>query len=132
MARSLRSKIDSLYQAWSTVVTPSDILHELLGNKENARSLFHGLRRQVRAIRQRSQTYDDGQITIYDAVLVQLYEKGHTMQAYGLFDFYLAEFLGTKDCRSDGEIKAHITAHLVAQRILDNGMAQAHQHIYFI
>jgi hypothetical protein len=122
MARRLRGKIDNLYLKWSATMLPSNVLHELVGNKEHARALFHGLRRQVRSIRQRSQNYDDGQVTIYDAALLRLYDNGHTMQDYGLLEFYLAEFLGTKKCRSDEEINSVIAAHLAAQRILDGGM----------
>jgi hypothetical protein len=122
MTRSLRGKIDNLYLKWSAQMQPSDILYELVGNKEHARALFHGLRRQVKSIRQRSQSSEEGQITIYDAALVRLYDNGHTMQDYGLLEFYLAEFLGTKHCGSDGETNAVIAAHLAAQRILDNGM----------
>jgi len=122
MARGLPGKVDNLYLKWSVPMQPSDILHDLVRTKEHARALFHGLRRQVRFIRQRSQNYDDGQITIYDAVLIRLYDNGHTMQDYGLLEFYLAEYLGTKHCHSDAEIKSVIAAHLAAQRILDNGM----------
>ncbi|KAJ5327216.1 uncharacterized protein N7506_010318 [Penicillium brevicompactum] len=121
MARSLRSKRDSVYLKWSAVMHPSEALHELLGDRDNSRLFFHGLRRQVKAIRQRSQKSEDGQITIFDAALVRLYDNGHTMQSYGLFEFYMAEFLGTKDCVSDGEIKACLAANLAAQRVLDAG-----------
>jgi hypothetical protein len=32
-----------------------------------------------------------------------LYDEGHTMQHYGLLEFYLAEYLGTKNCHSEEE-----------------------------
>ncbi|CAG8033912.1 unnamed protein product [Penicillium salamii] len=121
MARSLLDKIDGLFAEWSKDVIPTGPLRELLGDKENCRAFFHGLRRQVRSIRKRSQRSDDGEITVYDAALVRLYEHGHTMQDYGLLDFYMAEFLGTKNCKSDGEVKATIAAQIAAQRILDGG-----------
>lgn len=131
MARSLRSKRDSLYLKWSVVMCPSDALNELLEDRDNSRLFFHGLRRQVKAIRQRSQKSEDGQITIFDAALVRLYDKEHTMQSYGLFEFYMAEFLGTKNCVSSGEIKARLAADLAAQRILDAGKSQE-LHLTFL
>jgi hypothetical protein len=130
MTRRLRSKTDKLYLKWKGPMRPSDILYELLGNTEHARALFHGLRRQVRSIRSRSQNYDDGEVTIYDAALLRLYDNGHTMQDYGLFEFYLAEFLGTKKCQSDEEINTIIAAHLAAQRILDDGMLSPTKPVY--
>ncbi|KAJ5952635.1 uncharacterized protein N7479_011048 [Penicillium vulpinum] len=121
MSRGVRAKEDSLYLKWSVVMNPSELLRELVGNREHARALFHGLRRQVKSIRNRSQSYDDGQVTIYDRVLLRLYDEGHTMQHYGLLEFYLAEYLGTKTCRSEDENKSVIAAHFAAQRILDSG-----------
>ncbi|KAJ5841757.1 hypothetical protein N7534_011587 [Penicillium rubens] len=121
MSRGLRGKEDSLYLKWSVVMNPSELLKELVGNREHARALFHGLRRQVKSIRHRSQSYDDGQVTIYDRVLLRLYDEGHTMQHYGLLEFYLAEYLGTKNCHSEEESNSVIAAHFAAQRILDNG-----------
>ncbi|CAG8903729.1 unnamed protein product [Penicillium egyptiacum] len=120
MSRGLRGKEDSLYLKWSVVMNPSELLKELVGNREHARALFHGLRRQVKSIRHRSQSYDDGQVTIYDRVLLRLYDEGHTMQHYGLLEFYLAEYLGTKNCHLE-ENNSVIAAHFAAQRILDNG-----------
>ncbi|KAJ5399845.1 hypothetical protein N7465_010334 [Penicillium sp. CMV-2018d] len=121
MSRGVRGKEDSLYLKWSVVMNPSELLKELVGNREHARALFHGLRRQVKSIRHRSQSYDDGQVTIYDRVLLRLYDEGHTMQHYGLLEFYLAEYLGTKNCHSEEENNSVIAAHFAAQRILDNG-----------
>ncbi|KAJ5265785.1 hypothetical protein N7524_006803 [Penicillium chrysogenum] len=121
MSRGLRGKEDSLYLKWSVVMNPSELLKELVDNREHARALFHGLRRQVKSIRHRSQSYDDGQVTIYDRVLLRLYDEGHTMQHYGLLEFYLAEYLGTKNCHSGEENNSVIAAHFAAQRILDNG-----------
>ncbi|KAJ5356670.1 hypothetical protein N7517_011279 [Penicillium concentricum] len=121
VSRGLNGKEDSLYLKWSVVMNPSELLQELVGNREHARALFHGLRRQVKSIRHRSQSYDDGQVTIYDRVLLRLYDEGHTMQHYGLFEFYLAEYLEIKNCRSEDESNAVIAAHFAAQRILDNG-----------
>ncbi|KAJ5431194.1 hypothetical protein N7445_008926 [Penicillium cf. griseofulvum] len=121
MSRVLHAKEDSLYLKWSVVMNPSEFLQELVGNREHARALFHGLRRQVKSIRHRSQSYDDGQVTIQDRVLLRLYDEGHTMQHYGLLEFYLAEYLETKNCRSEDESNAIIAAHFAAQRILDNG-----------
>ncbi|KAJ5812821.1 hypothetical protein N7447_009844 [Penicillium robsamsonii] len=121
VSRGLHGKEDSLYLKWSVVMNPSEILQELVGNREHARALFHGLRRQVKSIRHRSQSYDDGQVTIYDRVLLRLYDEGHTMQHYGLLEFYLAEYLGTKNCHSEDESNAVIAAHFAAQHILDNG-----------
>ncbi|CAG7989161.1 unnamed protein product [Penicillium nalgiovense] len=121
MSRGLRGKEDSLYLKWSVVMNPSELLKELVDNREHARALFHGLRRQVKSIRHRSQFYDDGQVTIYDRVLLRLYDEGHTMQHYGLLEFYLAEYLGTKNCHSGEESNSVVAAHFAAQRILDNG-----------
>ncbi|KAG0157787.1 hypothetical protein PDIDSM_5307 [Penicillium digitatum] len=56
-----------------------------------------------------------------DRVLLRLYDEGHTMQHYGLLEFYLTEYLGTKNCHSLGENNSVIAAHFAAQRILDNG-----------
>ncbi|KAJ5121663.1 uncharacterized protein N7515_009624 [Penicillium bovifimosum] len=117
----ISDKEDALYREWSTVMKPGDVLHELLQTKEHMRSLFHGLRRQVKSLSFRSQLYDDGQLTIYDRVLLRLYEDGHTMQAYGLFEFYLAQHLGIKDCDSREEINSVLAAHFAAQSILDKG-----------
>ncbi|KGO41633.1 hypothetical protein PEX1_004870 [Penicillium expansum] len=121
VSRGVRAKEDSLYLKWSVVMNPSELLKELVGNREHARALFHGLRRQVKSIRHRSQSYDDGQVTIYDRVLLRLYDEGHTMQHYGLLEFYLAEYLGTKNSHSEGENNSVIAAHFAAQHILDNG-----------
>ncbi|KXG47780.1 uncharacterized protein PGRI_016500 [Penicillium griseofulvum] len=121
MSRGLHGKEDDLYLKWSEVMNPSQLLKKLVGNREHARALSHGLRRQVKSIRDRSQSYDDGQVTIYDRVLLRLYDEGHTMQHYGVLEFYLAEYLGTKNCRSENESNAVIAAHFAAQRILDNG-----------
>ena len=123
MSREVRDKEESLYLKWSVVMSPSELLKELVGNREHARALFHGLRRQVRSIRPRSQSYDDGQVTIYDRVLLRLYDEGHTMKHYGLLEFYLAEYLGTKGCQSEEQKNSLIAAHLAAQRILDNGLS---------
>lgn len=131
MSRGLRGKEDSLYLKWSVVMNPSELLKELVGNREHARSLFHGLRRQVKSIRHRSQSYDDGQVTIYDRVLLRLYDEGHTMQHYGLLEFYLAEYLGTKNCHSEEEKNSVIAAHFAAQRILDNGLLLRLDEYYF-
>ncbi|KAJ5178273.1 uncharacterized protein N7500_000972 [Penicillium coprophilum] len=121
VSRGLHGKEDSLYLKWSVVMNPSELLQELVSNREHARALFHGLRRQVKSIRHRSQSYDDGQVTIYDRVLLRLYDEGHTMQHYGLLEFYLAEYLEIKNCRSEDESNTVIAAHFAAQRILDNG-----------
>ncbi|KAJ5782619.1 hypothetical protein N7457_004393 [Penicillium paradoxum] len=121
MSRGLRGKEDALYLKWSEVVSPSDVLHELLSNSDHARTLFHGLRRQVESLRRRSLSYDDGEVTIYDRVLLRLYDDGHTMEHYGLFEFYLAEHLGTQDCGSEKVINSVIAAHFAAQRVLDDG-----------
>ncbi|CAI7595081.1 unnamed protein product [Penicillium discolor] len=121
MSRGVRGKEDSLYLKWSAAMNPSELLKELVGNREHARTLFHGLRRQVKSIRHRSQSYDDGQVTIYDRVLLRLYDEGHTMQHYGLLEFYLAEYLEAKNCHSEEENNSVIAAHFAAQRILDNG-----------
>lgn len=129
-ARGPRGKEDVLFLKWSSVMNPSDLLHELVGNSEHARVLFHGLRRQVKSIRRRSQSYDDGQVTIFDRVLVRLYDDGHTMQHYGLFEFYLAEYLGTKNCHSEKEVNSVIAAHFAAQRILDDGLLACLDEIY--
>ncbi|KAG0161648.1 hypothetical protein PDIDSM_1841 [Penicillium digitatum] len=103
MSHGVRGKEDNLYLKWSVVMNPSELLKELVSNREHARTLFHGLRRQVKSIRHRSQSYDDGQVTIYDRVLLRLYDEGHTMQHYGLLEFYLTEYLGTKNCHSLGK-----------------------------
>lgn len=132
MSRGVRGKEDSLYLKWSAVMNPSELLKELVGNREHARALFHGLRRQVKSIRHRSQSYDDGQVTIYDRVLLRLYDEGHTMQHYGLLEFYLAEYLETKNCRSEEENNSVIAAHFAAQRILDNGLSPAFMKFHFI
>jgi hypothetical protein len=132
MSRGLRGKEDSLYLKWSVVMNPSELLKELVGNREHARALFHGLRRQVKSIRHRSQSYDDGQVTIYDRVLLRLYDEGHTMQHYGLLEFYLAEYLGTKNCHSGEENNSVIAAHFAAQRILDNGLSLRLMKLTFI
>ncbi|KAJ5295513.1 hypothetical protein N7508_010334 [Penicillium antarcticum] len=117
----LRSKEEQLFLKWNVVMKPSELLRDITANRENARSLFHGVRRQVRAVRRRSQASRDGQVTIFDLVLVRLFETGHTMQDYGLLEFYLAEFLGTKDCVSTADANRIVAAHLAAQRILDDG-----------
>lgn len=122
MSRGVRGREDSLYLKWSAVMNPSNILHNLVDNSEHARLLFHGLRRKVGFLRRRSQTYDDGQVSIYDRVLLRLYDDGHTMQDYGLLEFYLAEYLGTKNCCSEEEVNSIVAAHFAAQRILDNGL----------
>ena len=132
MPRGVRGKEDSLYLKWSTVMNPSELLKELIGNRDHARALFHGLRRQVNSIRHRSQSYDDGQVTIYDRVLLRLYDEGHTMQHYGLLEFYLAEYLETKNCHSGEESNSVIAAHFAAQRILDNGLSLALMKFTFI
>ncbi|KAJ5800173.1 uncharacterized protein N7518_002241 [Penicillium psychrosexuale] len=121
MSRAVCDKEETLYLKWSVVLSPSELLKELVGDSEHARALFHGMRRQVRSIRRRSQSYDDGQVTIYDRVLLRLYDEGHTMKHYGLLEFYLTEHLGTKNCKSEEEKNTLVTAHLAAQRILDNG-----------
>ncbi|KAJ5561047.1 hypothetical protein N7535_009244 [Penicillium sp. DV-2018c] len=121
MSSAVGVKEDSLYLRWSSVMMPGDTLEELLQNKEHARALFHGLRRQVKSILQRSQLYADGEVTIYDRVLLRLFDEGHSMQAYGLFDFYLAEYLGTKNCDTKEEINSILAAHFAAQSILDKG-----------
>ncbi|CAG8041360.1 unnamed protein product [Penicillium olsonii] len=128
MALDLHDKIDSLFAEWSEVVDPSDALGELLQDKDNSRALFHSLRRQLRAIRKRSQKPEDGQVNIYDSALLRLYDHGHSMQHYGLFEFYMAEFLGTKRCKTDGEIKAVLAAQLAAQRILEEGKLTRKHH----
>ncbi|KAJ5770434.1 uncharacterized protein N7511_002485 [Penicillium nucicola] len=116
-----RSKEEQLFLKWKVVMNPSELLRGIISNQENARSLFHGLRRQVRAIRRRSQAYRDGQVTIFDLVLIRLFDAGHSMQDYGLLEFYLAEFLGTRDCVSTADANRIVAAHLAAQRILDDG-----------
>jgi hypothetical protein len=118
----LRSKEEQMFLKWNVVMNPSELLRGIVANRENARALFHGLRRQVRAIRRRSLAYRDGQVTIFDLVLIRLFDAGHTMQDYGLFEFYLAEFLGTRDCVSNADANRVVAAHLAAQRILDDGM----------
>jgi hypothetical protein len=123
MSRGVSGKEDALYLKWNSVMDPGDVLTELLQNREHARALFHGLRRQVKSLRHRSQLYDDGQVTIYDRVLLRLYDDGHSMQAYGLFEFYLAEYLGTKNCHSKKEVNSIIAAHFAAQRVLDEGLS---------
>jgi hypothetical protein len=80
------------------------------------------MRRQVRAIRRRSQTYRDGQVTVFDLVLVRLFDAGHNMEDYGLFEFYLNEFLGIRDCISLADANRIVAAHLAAQRVMDDGM----------
>lgn len=123
MSRGVCDKEETLYLKWSLVLSPSELLKELVGDSEHARALFHGMRRQVRSIRRRSQSYDDGQVTIYDRVLLRLYDEGHTMKHYGLLGFYLTEHLGTKNCKSEEEKNTLVAAHLAAQRILDNGLS---------
>jgi len=87
----------------------------------NRRPFLSAFERQVKLIRNRSQAFEDGQVTIYDKVLLALTNNGTDLNPPSAIQYYCNEFLGI-DMKGDSQIayKA-LDQTLQVQSILKQG-----------
>lgn len=118
---SLQDKEIALHHLFSTMKGPSAVLKPILADRTKAKLLHHAIRRQVSMILKRSEKHENGEITIYDRVLVMLWNEGHTLRNMGLLRLFVSEFLGGKLADSAEDETAIVSACIAAQNIIENG-----------
>ncbi|KAJ5690503.1 hypothetical protein N7462_004895 [Penicillium macrosclerotiorum] len=116
---SLIRKEEELVDSYARIISPSPALHEILSNREHARLLHHAMRRQVKSISDRSSIYDDGEVTVFDKALVELYKQGDQLKNIGLLELFLTEFLVTGTSATLKQEEAVVHALLAAQKAID-------------
>ncbi|KAL4893549.1 major facilitator superfamily domain-containing protein [Aspergillus ambiguus] len=87
-------KTDDIVRRYGKITYPNLMLHGLLNDPEQSKLLFDALQRQISLVKCRSQTWEDGQITIYDKALLALTSSGDNLTNIGALELYLTEYLG--------------------------------------
>lgn len=123
---SLRRRETELRGKYDSVKEPSTTLKRVLDNRLKSTALHYALNRQVQHICSRSCSWDDGEVTIYDKALVQMYEEGIPIQNIGLLELFLTEFMGLNLCHSVAEEEATVTAFLAAHAVVHSGRYPLH------
>lgn len=118
---SLQDKEIGLHHLFSTMKVPSGVLKPILADRTKAKLLNHAIRRQVSLVLKRSERPEHGETTIYDRVLVKLWNEGHTLKNMGLLRLFVSEYLGGKLANTAEEEVAIVSACLTAQGIIENG-----------
>lgn len=118
---SLQDKEIALQHLFSIMKVPSAVLKPILADRTKAKLLNHAIRRQVSIILQRSEKPENGETTIYDRVLVKLWNEGHTLKNMGLLRLFVSEYLGGKFANTAEKEAAIVSACIAAQGIIENG-----------
>lgn len=128
MMTSVRdAKEAKLLHAYGKVKQSNVIVQNILGDHVKAGLLYHALKRQVFFILQRSQDYEDGEVTIYDRALVKLWNEGYPLKHPGLLELFVDEFMAAKQAHSVAEKETIVSAYLEAQSFRDHGLCPAYQ-----
>lgn len=110
--------VDALVRKYQQT-EPSPVLLELLHKPDQYALLVNGLYRQISLIKRRSQSFEDGQVTIYDRALLVLSTEGYYPIQTGVIELYLTEFLGLDPTYSAQDAKDAMVKHVELQNILD-------------
>lgn len=118
---SIKDREDELYDFYGSMKEPSSVLKPILADHANARLLRCAAQRQVFVILRRSEKYEDGQVSIYDKVLVKLWVNEQTLQSMGLLSLFVREYLGGKIAKTAEEETAIVSGCIAAMEIVENG-----------
>ncbi|KIX04319.1 uncharacterized protein Z518_05186 [Rhinocladiella mackenziei CBS 650.93] len=81
------------------------------------------LNRQIQLIKSRSQSLDDGQVTIYDKALLLLTHNGNELESPAAIHFYCEKFLGLNLDGKVSEVTKSLQASVKVPQLLDEGSA---------
>ncbi|KAE8150591.1 hypothetical protein BDV25DRAFT_139676 [Aspergillus avenaceus] len=103
------SQVDALVHKYRAIPQRHPVVEEILKSPSELGLLTNAVLRHVNLIQCRSQIISNGQLTIYDRALLLLTQYGENLLDPGIFEFFLAEFLGITSFTSPA--MARITIH---------------------
>jgi hypothetical protein len=112
---------DDLYHAWADFTQPSKVLSEILEDEDKSRTLYNMIERQYKFISERSADDERGEMSVFDKVLVYMWQQEHQINNVGLLEFYLEEYLMAKMVRTYPAKKALVFAQLQTGELIDAG-----------
>jgi hypothetical protein len=114
--------VEDLSRALARVTTPSELLLEILQDEKKARTLYNMVQHRYKFLTTgRSDNDEDGEMTVFDKVLIDLWHQEHQLENIGLLEFFIEEFMMAKSVNTYPEKKALVFAQLHGQELIDAG-----------
>ncbi|GLI81873.1 hypothetical protein PoHVEF18_010267 [Penicillium ochrochloron] len=123
--------VEDLCRALARVTTPSELLLEVLQDEKKARTLYNMVQHRYKFLTTgRSDNDEDGEMTVFDKVLIDLWHQEHQLENIGLLEFFIEEFMMAKSVNTYPEKKALVFAQLHGQELIDAAFSNP-EHLEF-
>lgn len=98
---------------------PSTVVRKIERDPQKSALLFSALEGQVARIRRRPQAFADGEVTVFDKVLLNIFDNKDAYGLTGLFELFVNEYIGIDPSGSVDENIKTVSIYLEAQKDLD-------------
>lgn len=114
--------LEDEYYLYNSVKEPSAVVRDIERDPQKLALLYSALNRQVDRIRSRSQSFADGHITVFDKVLLNLFDSRGAYGTTGLCELFVNEYIGINHSGSIDENIKMVSSYVEAQKALDNSL----------
>ena len=92
--KSLAEQVMELVDAASKTLSVAPVLTTFLSEPQDRAMFFNVFAHHVEILKSRSQSFEDGQVTVYDKTLLALARNGDDLESPAAIEYFCEKFLG--------------------------------------